>query len=132
LTSGLAPESSTTVYPDGLGITEAMVGRSTPGTRPRTIAAAAMAAPVDPADTKPAAAPERTSRAHSTIDEFGFSRIAFAGSSPMATTSGASMMGDRLPGHRVAPAGPETSPTSTTSTPAAAAATAPATVSTGA
>jgi hypothetical protein len=67
----------------------AMAGLDTPAIRPITNAAAANAAPVDPADTIPTASPWAT-RLAATVTEAPFlARIAVAGSSAIEITSGA-------------------------------------------
>ena len=52
-----------------VGNTAASAGRSTPGRAPRIILAVAIASPVLPAVTKPAARPSRTSRIPTCIED---------------------------------------------------------------
>ena len=60
-----------------------MAGRDTPPSLPTTKTAAAMAAPVEPADTIPSASPLATRRAATVTDASFLSRMADAASSPM-------------------------------------------------
>ena len=110
----------------------ASAGRDTPGRRPTRMAPAATAAPVDPAETMPAASPSATRRAAVLIDECRLSRMAEATSSPMPISSGACTMGRSAPHSRRRGRNRLSSPTRTTSTPRLAASTAPPTVSCGA
>jgi hypothetical protein len=88
--------------------------------------AAAIVAPVFPAEIIADAFPSRTASAARTSDESFFRRIAWAGSSSIATTSSAGISG-RSPRPSRADG-----PTSTTGVPSAAARAAPATISPGA
>src|SRR5690554_4902047 len=96
-TSGLAPESTTTLGLGGVGQIEAIDGLFTPEIRPMWMMPAAIAAPVDPAERNPAASPDFTIRAAIDTDALGFSLIARAGSSRMPMTSGAWTMGREAP-----------------------------------
>ena len=66
----------------------AMAGRSTPGTRPMSSVATAIAAPVFPALNVASASPDLTICPAMTRDELRFLRIAWTGCSPMPITSG--------------------------------------------
>ncbi len=127
----LAPASSSTM-PGPMGKIEAIAGRLTPRIRPMPMAAAAIAAPVDPADTMPTASPEATNRAAVVTEAPFFSRIAVAGSSCIPITSGACTIGNVASWSARIGSIASVSPTSTTSTPRAAASMAPRTVSKGA
>ena len=75
--STFAPTSSSIAgFPGAVGKTAASAGRSTPGTAPSTTFAVAMAAPVLPAVTKPAACPSRTMRRPTRMEESRLARIA--------------------------------------------------------
>src|SRR3989304_3385399 len=91
--STLAPTSTSTAgVPRLVGKTEASAGRSTPGSVPSSILAAAMAAPVLPAETIPCALPSRTCRAVRRTEASGLRRSALTGLSSMAMTSLAGTM----------------------------------------
>jgi hypothetical protein len=66
----------------------ARAGRWTPANMPRTILAVAMAAPVLPAVKKPAAAPSRTMRRPTRMEESRLARTAWAALSSMADPLG--------------------------------------------
>ena len=88
LESTLAPTSIRMVaVPCAVGKTAASAGRSTPGIAPKTILAVAMAAPVLPAVTKPAALPSRTMRSPTCMEESRLVRTACAAFSCMPMTS---------------------------------------------
>ena len=70
-----------------VGSTVAMAGRFTPLMRPITSVAAAMHAPVEPAEKNASARPSRTSRAPTTIEESFLERTALAGWSPISMIS---------------------------------------------
>ena len=90
----------------------------------------AIVAPVLPADTMADALPSRTASAARTSDESFLRRTPWAGSSPMAMTSDASMRGrSAMPSK---PARSAARPTSTTGMPSATAWRTPATISPGA
>ena len=69
-----------------MGSTVAIAGRCTPLMRPMTRVAAAIAAPVLPAEKKPSALPSLTSRHPTTIEESDLPRTAAAGCSPISMT----------------------------------------------
>src|SRR5216117_3200522 len=75
------------VIPTAVGITAASAGRSTPGNPPSTILAVAIAAPVLPAVTNPAALRSRTSRSPTRSDESRLARTAWTALSSIAITS---------------------------------------------
>ncbi len=81
--------SMTRHTPLRVGMTVAMPGRATPGRRPMTRVAAAVTAPVLPAETKASASSSRTRRAPTTIDDAVLRRTACAGASSMEIVSGA-------------------------------------------
>ena len=85
LQSAFAPTSHMTHLPAGEGMTVAMAGRFTCGRRPMNRVAAAMHAPVEPAEKKPWASPSFTSLQPTTIDESRFLRTARAPCSPIST-----------------------------------------------
>src|SRR5579885_1415904 len=86
--STLAPTSMTTTgWPASVGKTPARAGRSTPCTTPCTILAVAMTAPVLPAETRPWAAPSRTSREPTRSELSRLLRTARAALSSMVTCS---------------------------------------------
>ncbi len=87
LQSAFAPASSRTHGSPAVGNTVAMAGRFTPLIRPITSVAAAMHAPVEPAEKNASARPSRTSRAPTTIEESFLERTALAGWSPISITS---------------------------------------------
>ena len=89
LQSTLAPTSIMMAALPGIvvGNTAARAGRSTPGRAPSTLLAVAMAAPVLPAVTKPWAAPSRTRRKPTCIEESRLARTACAAFSCMLMTS---------------------------------------------
>src|SRR5690606_42143437 len=97
LTSGLAPESRTAVGRGGVGHIEAIEGRLTPGMRPMWMAPAAIAAPVDPAEMNPAAAPVFSCFAATDTVALGFSQIARPVSSCMPMNEGAWTLGKDAP-----------------------------------
>ena len=82
--SAFAPASIRTVGPRLPGITIAIPGRRTPGSRRTWRSEAASTAPVFPAETTAAASPSPTARAERTSDESGFARTASAGFSSIA------------------------------------------------
>ena len=93
-TSALAPASSRTVGVEpGTGIGVAIAGRLTPLIRPMRSSAAAIVAPVLPAEIIAEALPSRTASAARTSVESFLRRIAWAGSSSIATTSAAGING---------------------------------------
>ena len=86
--STLAPTSMRMVaVPCAVGNTAASAGRSTPGIAPRTILAVAIAAPVLPAVTNPAALPSRTRRRPTRREESRLVRTDCAAFSCMPITS---------------------------------------------
>ncbi|CAB4791331.1 unannotated protein [freshwater metagenome] len=86
--SALAPASTMTVGArPGFGSGVAMQGRTTPGRRPIRRSAAAIVAPVLPAEIIAEALPSRTSSAARTREESFFLRTPLAGSSSMPITS---------------------------------------------
>ena len=70
----------------------ARAGRSTPSIVPTTILAATIAAPVCPAETRPAARPSRTQLAAMRMEELRFLRIGAVPGSSIVTTSAASVI----------------------------------------
>ena len=111
-----------------------MAGRDTPRSRPTTKTAAAMAAPVDPADTMPSASPVATRRAATVTDASFLSRMAEAASSPISITwvAGTTPMASPAPAAASWAVIRSRSPTSTVSMPFRAAARVPWTISPGA
>src|SRR5208337_4532498 len=88
LQSTLAPTSrSTQGFPFEVGMGVAKAGRSTPGSAPSTIFAVAIAAPVFPAVTKPAALPSRTSFKPTRNELSRLERTAWAAFSSIPTRS---------------------------------------------
>ncbi len=129
-TSALAPASSSTVGPEpGTGIGVAIAGRLTPLIRPMRSNAAAIVAPVLPAESIALAVPSRTASAARTRVESFLRRTPWAGSSCISMTSLAGISGSPPRSTR----SPRSSgPTSATGVPAAAAVLAPATMVSGA
>ena len=129
-TSALAPASSRTVgLEPGTGIGVAIAGRLTPLIRPMRNSAAAIVAPVLPAESIALAAPSRTASAARTSVESFLRRTPWAGSSCISMTSLAGISGSPPRSTR----SPRSSgPTSATGVPAAAAVLAPATMMSGA
>ena len=113
----------------GTGIGVAIAGRLTPLMRPMRSSAAAIVAPVLPAEIIALAVPSRTASAARTSVESFLRRTPWAGSSSISMTSLASISG-RPPRSTRSPR--SAGPTSTTGVPAAAAARAPATIVPGA
>ena len=87
LQSAFAPTSSSTHGGPAVGITVAIAGRWTPLMRPMISVAAAIAAPVLPAEKNASASPSRTRRAPTTIEESRLLRTAVAGCSPISMIS---------------------------------------------
>ena len=110
----------------GTGIGVAMAGRLTPLMRPIRRSAAAMVAPVLPAETIADALPSRTASAARTRVESFLRRTPFAASSCISMTSDATIRSRSPRPSR------SSGPTSTTGMPSAAAACAPARISLGA
>ena len=84
--STLVPRSTMAVLGAKPSIGPPSAGRSTPSITPRTTAAAAMAAPVEPMVTDASARPFFTRPVETRIEAFGFFRSANAGESPSSTT----------------------------------------------
>jgi len=98
LGSVLAPASISRTWPVVVGISAPIAGRSIPGMRPSVKRAAAITAPLFPAEIIPAACPSLTWRRATLIEALGLRRAAFAACSSIAITSAASTIG------RVSPA----------------------------
>ena len=77
LASAFAPASMSTLRPRFVGITIAIPGRCTPGSRRMCRSDAASIAPVFPAETTASASPFATARTARTSDESGFERTDF-------------------------------------------------------
>ena len=88
--SAFAPESMRTDGRNRAGITTAIAGRRTPGSRRMWSSPAASIAPVFPAETTASASPAPTARHAATRLESGFARTASAGFSCIAISSVAS------------------------------------------
>ena len=84
--SAFAPESSSTDGPFLAGITTAIAGRATPGSRRSSRKLAASIAPVFPAETTASASPSPTARQATTSELSGFDLTASAGFSSIAIT----------------------------------------------
>ena len=84
--SAFAPASISTVGPFFDGITTAIAGRATVGSRRSSRKQAASIAPVFPADTTASASPSPTARQAATSELSGLERTASAGFSSMAIT----------------------------------------------